>query len=142
MNLDNWQCCYRVDNNAATLEVLEYSDSIHWAALLFTFSIDISPYFKLWWLCQIGYTCKRFLNTSHEQAFVNVRIFNLLVKSHLNQTLPSCYCKNGNEKKGGYDELVQNVKHGTFTPLVFSALGPIATTFYKRLFSLFAIRQV
>ena len=43
MSLDDWQCCSRVgisrvDNNAVMLEVLEYLDSIHQAALLCTFS--------------------------------------------------------------------------------------------------------
>jgi len=48
-------------------------------------------------------------------------------------------------RKRGYDELVHNVEHGTFTPLVFSAaggMGPIATTFYKHVFNHFVIRQV
>ena len=38
-----------------------------------------------------------------------------------------------------YDEHVLNIKHGTFTPLVFSVangMGLTATTFYKRLASL------
>ena len=32
--------------------------------------------------CQIGYICKKFLSTSHEQTFFDVRVFNPLVKSH------------------------------------------------------------
>jgi len=60
-----------------------------------------------------------------------------LANSHFNQSLSSSYRKN---EKRAYDERVRNVEHGTFTPLVFSVaggmMGPIATTFYKRLASL------
>ena len=88
---------------------------------------------------RLDISARGFWNSSHEQAFVDVRVFNPLAKSHLHQTLPSCYRKNENEKKRAYDERVRNVEHGTFTPLVFSVAGgmePIATTFYKRLASL------
>jgi len=60
---------------------------------------------------------------------------------HFNQSLTSCYRRNENEKKCVYEGRIRNVEHGTFTPLVFSVaggMGPIATTFYKRLASLLA----
>jgi len=41
--------------------------------------------------------------------------------------------------KRAYDERIRNIEHDTFTPLVFSVaggMGPIATTFYKRLASM------
>jgi len=63
-----------------------------------------------------------FWNTSHEQAFLSVRVFNSLAKNHFNQSLSSCYRKNENEKKRAYEERVRNVEHGTFTPLVFFQL--------------------
>ena len=88
---------------------------------------------------RLDISAKGFWNSSHEQAFVDVRVFNPLAKSHSNQSLPSCYRKNENEKKCSYDERIRNIEHGTFTPLVFSvagSMGPIATTFYKHLASL------
>jgi len=90
---------------------------------------------------RLDISAKGFWNTSHERAFVDVRVFNPLAKSYINQSLSSSYRKNENEKKRAYDERVRNVEHGTFTPLVFSVaggMGPIATTFYKRLASLLA----
>jgi len=39
-------------------------------------------------------SARGFWNTFYEQA---LRVFNPLVKSHLNQTLPSCYSKNENK---------------------------------------------
>ena len=83
---------------------------------------------------RLDISAKGFWNTSHELAFFDVRVFNPLAKSHVNQSLSSCYRKHENEKKRQYEERVCNVKHGTFTPLVFSAaggMGPIATTFYR-----------
>jgi len=58
-----------------------------------------------------------------------------MAKSHINQSFSSW---NETEKKHEYEERVCNVKHGTFSPLVFSAaggMGPIATTFYRCLVS-------
>ena len=48
---------------------------------------------------RLDISAKGFWNSSHEQAFVDVRVFNPLAKSHFNQSLPSCYRKNENEKK-------------------------------------------
>jgi len=90
---------------------------------------------------RLDVSARGFWNSSHEQAFMDVRIFNPLAKSHFNQSLTSCYRRNENEKKRTYEERIRNVEHGTFTPLVFSVvgeMGPIATTFYKRLTSLLA----
>ena len=88
---------------------------------------------------RLNISAKSFWNSSHEQAFVDVRVFNLLADSHFNQSLPSCYSKNENETKQAYDECVRNIEHGTYTPLAFSVaggMGPITTTFYKRKASL------
>jgi len=69
-------------------------------------------------------SARGFWHTSHEQAFVNVRVFNPLAKSHLNQLqiLPSCYHKNENEKKRTYDEHIRNVEHGIFLLWFFQLL--------------------
>ena len=88
---------------------------------------------------RLDISAKGFWNTSHELVFFDVRVFIPLAKSHINQSLSSCYRKNEKEKQHVYEERVRNVEHGTFTPLVFSAtggMGPITTTFYKRLASL------
>ena len=68
---------------------------------------------------RLDISAKGFWNSSHEQAFFDVRVFNPLAKSHFNQSLSSCYRKNENEKKRAYEERIRNVEHGTFTPFVF-----------------------
>ena len=86
---------------------------------------------------RLDISAKGFWNTSHELSFFDVRVFNPLAKSHINQSLSTCYRKNENEKCE-YEERACNVKHGTFAPLVFSSasgMGPIPTTFYRRLAS-------
>jgi len=40
---------------------------------------------------RLDISARGFWSTSHEKAFIDLRVFNLLAKSHLNQTLPSCY---------------------------------------------------
>ena len=92
---------------------------------------------------RLDISAKGFWNNSHELAFFDERVFNPLAKSHVNQSLSSCYRKHENEKKRHYEERVCNIECGTFTPLVFSAaggMGPTATTFYKRLAFLFSER--
>ena len=58
-----------------------------------------------------------------EMAFFDVRVFNPFAKSHLRNTLDSVSRKNEKEKKDEYNDRVIQVEHGTFTPIVVSALG-------------------
>ena len=70
-----------------------------------------------------------------ERAFFDLWVFN-----HLDAPLRACYCKNKEEKKRKYDQRVRNIEHRCFSPLVFSTaggLGPMATTVYKRLASIY-----
>jgi len=72
---------------------------------------------------RLDVSAKGFWNTSHEWAFLDVRVFNPLAKSYYNQSLSSCYYKNENKKKRTYDERIRNIEYATFTPLVFSVAG-------------------
>ena len=56
-------------------------------------------------------------------AFCDVRIFNPIAKSYLNQSLSAAHRRNENEKKRLYNERIINVDHGSFSPLVFTAMG-------------------
>ena len=56
-------------------------------------------------------------------AYVDIRVFNPLAKSYLNQSLQSAHRKNENEKKRAYNERIQTIEAGTFTPLVFTCFG-------------------
>ena len=58
-----------------------------------------------------------------QTAFAVIRVFNPQAKSHLNQNLPAIHKKNENEKKRIYNKRINNVDHGSFTPLVFSCFG-------------------
>jgi len=69
-------------------------------------------------------------------AFFDLRVFNPLAKRYANQNLKRCYEINEKEKKRAYSERVLQVEHGSFTPLVFSAMGGMGretTKFYSRL---------
>ena len=58
-----------------------------------------------------------------EMAFFDVRIFNPFAKSHLRSSLETVFKHNETLKKNEYNERVIQVEHGSFTPIVLSAMG-------------------
>ena len=69
--------------------------------------------------------------------FFDIRVFNPSAQSHRNTLLAPCYRCN-EMKKRVYDERVRVIKHGSFSPLVFSTSGVMGTTtavVYKRIAS-------
>ena len=67
---------------------------------------------------------------------MDVRIFNPMAHSYLEMPLSRAHIQNEQEKKKRYDERVCEVEKGTFTPLVFTTSGRMATlttTFYAHL---------
>ena len=67
--------------------------------------------------------CARGFWTSGQLAFLDVRVFNPLAKRFRSSDLPNCYKSNEREKKKLYNDRINQIDHGTFTPLVFSASG-------------------
>ena len=79
-----------------------------------------------------------------QQAFFDVRVFDLSASRYANQTMQQCFAKNEKEKKINYNERIINVDNGSFTPLIFSIHGGIAcecSTFYSRLSELIANKK-
>lgn len=75
-----------------------------------------------------------------ERTFFDVRVFNPHAPS--NRT-SRCYRKHELEKKRQYEQRVREIEHASFTPLVLSATGGMAseaTIFYKRLASCLATK--
>ena len=65
-------------------------------------------------------------------------------KRYANQSLKKCYKLNEKEKKRAYAERVLQVEHGSFTPLVSSAIGGMGretTKFYSRLAEILADKK-
>ena len=60
------------------------------------------------------------------KAFLDVRVYNLIAKRYSTQPLSAAHKRNENEKKKSCNQRVQQIDHGTFTPLVFSAVGGMA----------------
>ena len=58
-----------------------------------------------------------------QTTYADVRIFDPNAKRYQNNTLKQMYAKNEVEKKRHYNERVQRVEQGSFSPLVFSANG-------------------
>ena len=59
----------------------------------------------------------------HEMAFVDIMVFNPIAKSRINTSLDTVFQQQENRKKKLYNARVIQVEHGSFTPIVLSALG-------------------
>ena len=77
-----------------------------------------------------------FWGVHHQQAYFDVRVFNPLAATNRQSTLSTCFRTHDREKCRVYGQRVREIERGSFTPLVFSALGgmsrPTEIT-YKRL---------
>ena len=74
--------------------------------------------------------------TRRQQAFVDIRIFDPTASCYEDMTLDAAHKRNEQDKIRAYRERIQNVDHGSFTPLVFTTSGgmsPSARSFYSRL---------
>ena len=74
-----------------------------------------------------------------QKAFFDIRVFDPNACRYLNKSLQQCHATSEHEKKRLYNELVLQVDHWTFTPLVFSiysSMGRECNMFYSWLFQL------
>ena len=73
---------------------------------------------------------------SGQRAFFDIRVFNPMARQYESQELNKAYEINEREKKRQYNERILEVEHGSFTPLVMTALGGMGregSKFYSRL---------
>jgi hypothetical protein len=59
----------------------------------------------------------------YEMAFFDVRVFNPFAKSHLSRNLEAVFRTSETEKKTDYNDRIIKIEHGSFTPIVMSAMG-------------------
>ena len=85
-----------------------------------------------------------FWGANRERAFFDVKVFNPYAPpNRQSASMSSTYRMHERVKKRQYSQRIQEVEHGTFTPLVMSltgGLGREATVCYKRLASLLAVK--
>ena len=55
----------------------------------------------------------------HELAFFDVKVFNPLARTYMNQSLEAAFKTNKNNKKRLYNNHIIQAEKGTFTPVVF-----------------------
>ena len=82
--------------------------------------------------------------TRGQRAFFDVRIFDPMAACYRDLQLDAAHKRNEAEKIRAYEERIQNVDQGSFTPLVFTTAGdmaPRAMSFYNRLAELLAERR-
>ena len=71
-----------------------------------------------------------------EKTCFDVGVLNPLAPSNTTPTPSACYRRHEKEKQSAYEQRIREIEHASFTPIVLSTtggMGPIATTFYKRL---------
>ena len=86
---------------------------------------------------RLDVSCRSFWRDG-QRAFFDIRVFNPLAPSNRRQEAQSTYITHEKEKCRQYQQRINEVEHGSFTPLVYSALGgcsPLTTAFHKRLAS-------
>ena len=85
-----------------------------------------------------------FWGDRRQYAFFDVRVFNPLAPSNRRLPLPQCFRSHEKEKRRAYDQRVREVEHGSFTPLVFTAMGGMgkaAKVAYGRIAALIAAKR-
>ncbi|XP_066926215.1 uncharacterized protein [Clytia hemisphaerica] len=79
-----------------------------------------------------------------QKAFFDVRVFNPIAKKFRNSTVSKACDANEREKKNVYNSRIMKVEHGSFTPIVFTAMGGMGREtrhFYKRLSELLSEKR-
>ena len=120
--------------------------SWHWAGVVYTLHDPglvwcvhytvMMHLLTLWWCISWG--------IHHQQAYFDVRVFNPLATSNRQSAISTCFRSHDREKRRVYEQRVRDVERGSFTPLVFSALGGVSRpteVTYKRLTSLLASKR-
>jgi len=78
-----------------------------------------------------------------ERTFLDVRIVHPNAPSHMGKDIDKIYKQNEDEKKRTYNQRIIQVEKATFTPLVFSTTGGMAsecTMFHKKVAELIAMK--
>ena len=71
-----------------------------------------------------------------ERAFMDIRIFYSMAACYSDINLDAAHKRNEQEKIRAYGERIENIDHGSFTPLVFTTFGGMgskAKCFYSKL---------
>ena len=79
-----------------------------------------------------------------QDAYFDVRVFHPNAPCYRSKDVAAVYKQHESAKKREYNQRVQNVEHGVFTPLVFTTTGSMGsegTTFYKRLADMLSHKQ-
>ncbi|XP_076051403.1 uncharacterized protein LOC143031456 [Oratosquilla oratoria] len=82
--------------------------------------------------------------TRGQLAFFDIRIFDPMAPCYSNLTIEASHSRNEYEKIRMYEERIQNVDQGSFTPITFTTsggMGPRAKAFYARLAEVMAEKK-
>ena len=74
----------------------------------------------------IQFAANRVWEGTFERTYFDIRVFNPHAPSNRHTNLQSVYRKHEQIKKRAYEQLIREVEHATFSPLVLSATGGLA----------------
>ena len=78
-----------------------------------------------------------------QTVFFDIRVFNPFAPSNLSQNLSATYQQHEKLKRRDYEQQIQEVEHGSFTPIILSATGGMASAAqvtFKRMVSMLATK--
>ena len=93
---------------------------------------------------RLDIVAENFWGHNRQKTYFDVRVFNPFCATLSKVPLPQCYRHAELEKTRAYEQHIQEIEFGSFSPLVFSTtggLGSTATVVFKRLASLIADKQ-
>ena len=111
-------------------ETIQFDSHSHLCACTFTFMFILVSVPDMRMCTQV---LKHLLlaNRGNSTRYFDVRVFNPLAPLNRNSHPASCYRKHELLKKRPYLQRVREIKHASYTPLVLSATGGMATVFYE-----------
>ena len=78
-----------------------------------------------------------------QTVFFDIRVFNPFAPSNLSQNLSATYQQHEKLKRRDYEQQIQELEHGSFTPIILSATGGMASAAqvtFKRMVSMLATK--
>ena len=69
---------------------------------------------------RLDVSAESFWGQDRSLAYFDIKVFNPLAATYLSSPLAQCYRRAELDKKRKYDERIQEIERGTFSPLVFS----------------------
>ena len=93
---------------------------------------------------RLDVSTESFWDRDRRLAHFDIKVFSPFAPTYASSSLAQCYHRAELDKRRKYDERIQEVKRGSFSPLVFSSSGgmsPTVTVVYKHIATLISEKR-